>query len=573
MEITKTISAVFVTSSIGYKNTYSGKTIIGDFTYALIVTKRDGNLGAFVQCLPLQSTKEWMCITAFSLTEESSGTMKNIEMTKKFSNINDDGWGEDNFMLWEELAGKKYLILEAKITIVDSYLGPPDVFETKSNKVIFHRLAKDFLSDKPKTSKHQAIDSTWIIEGQETDNGMKFMVKKYNKEGKLESNLPSGAVVISLRGPTSIETKFGDLGKYICFGNQTNEDSDVTFLVHDQPFPCHAEVRKGVNYGREYLSIQTHGNVSFSLNDNSKIPLSSYILAENSPVLKSIIEKEGELDRDVSDFHPKSVRIFVNACYNGALEMSSDTTEYKVFCDVVKMVAVFKVDWAKGGCIEFFRKNLPEPSEDFKAYWDYALLALDLAIQHGNASYLEHLLSCTPKNYPMFRFQFFPLVFEMTNRSHFDLAMAMIVEFGFVENFLENVLTLLMVKHEIPLLNYWLNNFNFSLCEEETFPLLIKAIEPITSSEVCSKFIKIRDECELTYDEMVDKDSDMIKREPLPNDGTLATVARNHWATIVSSTWPCSEERPFSLARTKLWGKEEIIDVKEEIAIEAFEGA
>eukprot|EP00116_Pleurobrachia_bachei_P004081 sb/3464343/ len=469
----------------------------------------------------------------------------------------------------EKLDGIETFTIEAKITIENSYIGPPDVSKPKSNKVIFHRPAKDFLSHEPKTSSHQANDSTWIIEGQKAFIGIRFMVKKYNKKGKLEPNLPSGAVVITLRGPTSIETKFGDLGKYIFFENYNFKDSDVTFLIHDQPFPRKAKVQKGVNFGREYLSIQTHGNASFCLKDNIKIPLNSYILAENSPVLKSIIEKEGELDHDVSDFHPKSVRIFVDACYTGTLEALSDTAEFEVFSDLVKMVAVFKCDWAKEGCIEFFRKNLPERTEDFNAYWNYGLLALDSAVKYGNTNLLEHFLSCIPLKNPKFQFRLFSQMAETKNRSHFDLAIAMLVEFGLVKRFMEHTLTLLMVKHEIPLLNYWLENLNFSLCDEETLPLLTEVLEPIISSEICCKLLKALDEeSKQTDEERKKEDQTEFAREPLPHDGTLATVARNHWATIVSSTWPCSEKRPFSLVRRHLWEKEEIIEVKDDIETE-----
>ena len=116
---------------------------------------------------------------------------------------------------------------------------------------------------------------------------------------------------------------------------------------------------KEVNFGKEFLSLPAHGNISFSLKDGSTIPLNSYILARNSPVLKNIIEEEGELDHDLSDFEPESVQIFTDACYTDTLERLSEATEFKVLSDFVKMVSVFKIEWAKAseGVDKFERLN------------------------------------------------------------------------------------------------------------------------------------------------------------------------------------------------------------------------
>ena len=48
---------------------------------------------------------------------------------------------------------------------------------------------------------------------------------------------------------------------------------------------------------------------------------------------------------------------------------------------------------------------------------------------------------------------------------------------------------------------------------------------------------------------LADKDS---KIPAIPNDGTLATLARNNWSEEAGSTWPCSKKRPFCLVRRKL---------------------
>ena len=48
---------------------------------------------------------------------------------------------------------------------------------------------------------------------------------------------------------------------------------------------------------------------------------------------------------------------------------------------------------------------------------------------------------------------------------------------------------LLMIKCNIPLLNYWLENFNFFLIDEDNFSLLAEAVERSTNAEVCCKFM------------------------------------------------------------------------------------
>eukprot|EP00116_Pleurobrachia_bachei_P003188 sb/3463450/ len=561
MEMTTTISAKFATSYIGSETISSKETVFGEFLWWFQVVKAGKFLEAYLWCKPLQSVKEWMCLTSFTLTEQY--TDKKYKTSHKYS-TNDprkyiEGWCWAEFKVHRDIGGAKTLTIKADITIIDSYLGQPDVTEAKSNVVIFHRLAKDFFPTK--TSRHHASDSCWIAEGRKSEGGITFVIRKYNAEGKLE-DLPFGAVLITVRGPDKLENKFGDLGRDIWVGTKINEESVVTFVIQDLPFSYKAEVQKGFNYGKEYLSLPVHGNTSFCLKDSSKIPLNSYIMAENSPVLKEFIEKEGELDHDVSDFDPNSVRIFVDACHSGTLEMLFDTTELKlkVFRDVMKMVTVFKVDWAKESCFEYFRTRLPKPLEDFSTYWDYAVLALDSALTNdADGSLLGHLLSCTPHTKTKFQVRLFPLVTVVTKRSHLDLLMAMLVEFDLVGDFMKQLVIILTIGNKLPLLNYWLKNFNFSLCDEETMNLLTEALEPIISSEVCCKLMTAIDEESKQTDDIREKEDCKMKSIKLiQSDGTLATVARNHWAKIVTSTWPCSKKRPFSLARRNLWENSEI---------------
>eukprot|EP00116_Pleurobrachia_bachei_P013914 sb/3474176/ len=108
----------------------------------------------------------------------------------------------------------------------------------------------------------------------------------------------------------------------------------------------------------------------------------------------------------------------------------------------------------------------------------------------------------------------------------------------------------MMFKNRIPLLNYWLENFNFSLCNEETLPLtlLAEAVEKTTDPRLCCNFMKnLKNEDVNGIEEAVVDGGDLI-----PKDGTLATLARNRWKKNKDATWPCSNKRPFSLTGREL---------------------
>ena len=129
--------------------------------------------------------------------------------------------------------------------------------------------------------------------------------------------------------------------------------------------------------------------------------------------------------------------------------------------------------------------------------------------------------------------------------------MVMAIEYDIVDQFTQQSLTLLQF---IPL-NYWLENFNFNLCNADTLSLLAEAVELNINVETSCKLMKaIEDEGKITDEiiALVDKKENAEVKEMILEDGTLATVARNHWRAIVSSTWPCSQKRPFSLARRQL---------------------
>eukprot|EP00116_Pleurobrachia_bachei_P007729 sb/3467991/ len=266
------------------------------------------------------------------------------------------------------------ITIAAEITILDSFIGPLKIAPSaKPNWVTFHTMLKDYISDsrEHKKTSHQINGITWLITGGKFGSDqITFMVSKFDSNGKEviifdpENNF--GYVGINITGPflNSLLTTYGRCNSGITMPIKFLKTADlvsavVTFTINDEPLPSEADVPKGVDFGREYISLYGHGNCSFKLQDDSRIPLSSYILARNSPVLKRFIEEEGEQDHDVSDFEPGSVKIFIDACYTGTLELLTDDTEFKVFRDFVKMVAVFQVGWIKPGCRQFYQNHLP----------------------------------------------------------------------------------------------------------------------------------------------------------------------------------------------------------------------
>eukprot|EP00116_Pleurobrachia_bachei_P003219 sb/3463481/ len=274
-------------------------------------------------------------------------------------------------------------------------------------------------------------------------------------------------------------------------GTKTDEQSVVTFSIHDNPSSCDIEEPKGIDFGKDYLSIPAHGNVTFHLRGENRISLNSYILSRNSPVLKNSIEKKRALHHDVSDFEPESFLIFVDMCYTGTIDLLKMCTEFCVFRDLFKLVTVFKVDWAKLGCYQFYRSHLPSPSVDFDAYWVHSLFALDAVVKYTDFNFIDHLLTCTPESKTKFQFNILERLVETQVPSELDLIMTMVVEFGLVGDFMKQLLTVMMFKFNIPLLTYWLENFNFLLCDKETLSLLGEAVTRNTSPRISCQLMEI----------------------------------------------------------------------------------
>eukprot|EP00116_Pleurobrachia_bachei_P003225 sb/3463487/ len=526
---------------------FSDQKLLHGFLWRVSVETNDPYFfGYYLHCANIDSTTEWSCGTTFSL-QSDFGEAKRLTTSYVFSNKTVNlGYGWGKFVKKDK---RKTIKVTACVNITSITLGTPSIEPITPDQisaVMFQRrFSLNNLNNNVSYTSYEANGKTWLVHIQKPDaNKLKLKVECYDTQTGTLENLDNSVLLVIEESKNVRQTR--GLGEFFNFNlkNDVGSTVEVTFII-DYALPLFSGP-PGVDFGREYLSLPAHGNNSFLLKDNTSIPLNSYILARNSPVLKGFIEKEGDLDHDVTDFEPEAVRIFADACYTGTLEKLSDETEFKVFCDFVKMVAVFKVDWAKSGCLEFYKKHLPKPSKDFNSYWEYALLGLESVIKHADASLLEHLLSCIPENKLKFQFRLPQLIAESTKRTHLDLIMALVVEFNLVEKFTEQILTVLMMNSRFPLLTYWLENFNFSLCDKDVLPLLAEAVEQNGSADLSCEFITVlKSESEKSDDE--NKDENLI-----PEDGTLATIARNRWSKMKTSTWPCSKKRPFSLIRRSL---------------------
>eukprot|EP00116_Pleurobrachia_bachei_P003217 sb/3463479/ len=527
----------------------SENILLHGFLWDVLVDTKDSDFFDCYLCCENangDSKNKWSCGTTFSLQSYESGGAEQLKTTSYVFNNEVQNWGWGKFMKKYE---RKIIKITACVTITSITLGTPSIEPITPDNisaVMFQRrLSIKNLDNNVSYTCHEANGKTWLAHIQKPEaNKLKFKVECYDTQTGTLENLDKSVLIVMEESKNVRQTR--GLGEFFNFNLKNNVGSTVkaTFII-DYVLPLYSGP-PGVDFGREYLSLPAHGNNSFLLKDNTSIPLSSYILARNSPVLKNLIEKEGELDHDVTDFEPEAVRIFADACYSGNLEKLSDSTEFKIFCDFVKMVSVFKVEWAKGGCLEFYRKHLPKPSEDFNSYWEYALLALDSVIKHTDVSLLDHLLSCIPENKLKFQFRLPQLIADTTKRAHLDLIMVVVVEFNLVEKFTEQILTVLMMNGRFPLLTYWLENFNFSLCDKDALPLLAEAVEQNGSADLsCELITLLKSESGKADDE--NKDENLI-----PEDGTLATLARNRWSKMKTSTWPCSKKRPFSIIRRSL---------------------
>ena len=162
---------------------------------------------------------------------------------------------------------------------------------------------------------------------------------------------------------------------------------------------------------------------------------------------------------------------------------------------------------------------------------------MDLAVKVGNRDFMEHFISCVPDRKMHLKIQIPRLLAEITKRVNLDFLMVIVVEFKMIPDFMQHLL--LMVKHKIPLLSYLLETFNFSLCDDEMSEALTLALERYGNTR-------------LTYNFLSASNQGGDERKVEAEDGTLATLARNHWTNIGNSKWPCSNDRSFSLTKRRL---------------------
>eukprot|EP00116_Pleurobrachia_bachei_P002763 sb/3463025/ len=553
----------FTTSELDTnKPTTGGTFIYQSFAWRVAVKQTQDQLSAFLHCEPLDSVPEWSCTAGFSLTERDSGLHQYVVHTFSSAVVEDEttlklgkGWTE--FMPISEIGEREEFVILAEISVKDSFFGEPSIRPYLSLPIVFSRDFPGHLLLRGATlhSSHKTEHVIWDLEVQclEKEGELGVTVTGYNAASGLIMEL-NDVVVSTVRQGTEVRVMSSPVTHTAIYPDYKVEGEDavvkITIDIHtveDKP-----SLSQGVNFGRGLLALPQHGNYSFILKDGSRIEVTSFILAHNSPVLKKIIEGEGELDHDVSDFQPEAVRIFVDACYTGSLEKLVDDTEFKVFGDLVKLLGVFQVSWTDVGCLSFYETNLPDPTDGFTAYWDYALLALDLAVKHGSRAFLTVLLSNTPAEKSNLQLHFSTLLANTTKPQHLDLLMAMVVQFDLVSEFMQQILALLMVGYKIPLFRYWLANFNFKqLCEGHVMKSLMVALERITDAQLACSFLESLEE---------EEEGEGIKL--VTEDGTLVTLARNHWCKIRDSVWPCmgdNKQRPFSnFPRNLEWEEEEV---------------
>eukprot|EP00116_Pleurobrachia_bachei_P003532 sb/3463794/ len=508
--------------------------------------------------------------------------------------------GEPTGNGWPEFikdSGQRELKVNVSVTIKNSYFGQESIW-SRLNSALQNLEDRENLHLGIKADRESTIifngnicltnelteyisfeqsGRTWIVEIEKpVQRRLKLKVNGYYTATGVVENLDESVVVLVRQNPTLRQCK--QLGQAINFnlGSEAGASVLATFIIIansvcekepagtssgtkpapfnptsiEQPTRTSSETNQapfnpesikksgGVDFGKEYLSLPAHGNNSFVLRDNTNIPLNSYILSRNSPVLKNLIEEVGEIDHDVSDFEPQSVRIFVDTCYTGKLDKLVDSTEFKVFSDFIKMVAVFKVAWAKEGCLVFFKNRLPKSLTEFTGYWECALLALDCSVKFGDDKFLTHIFSSVPENKTSFQFKISRLLAATSKRPEMDLVMALVVQFELHSTFVQHLISILDIGHSLPLQDYILENFNFSLCDKETISFLSEALSRCISPEYACNFMKSVETERL--------------RKACIEDGTLATLARNLWLNTEDSNWPCSNKKPFSQTKRNL---------------------
>ena len=505
-----------------------------------------GYISLYLACEPVNSSAEWRCSVEFSWKELNGEEQRN---SHTFSSSHSQRMGMIKFRPDE---GEAEITIEACITIEDVYMDRPILgsLEAVSNRVItFHHrlplLDPDSTDPFSVTFIQEAKGQTIVARVNSNATGLAFRVDSYNIESGLMED-KSGIVVVVVKEDTIARTIAGNIGDSICldFPKKTWPGKLLTIMVDDFN-SGEGLTRKGLDFGREYLDVPPPGHVTFRLKDKTVIPLNPYILAQNSPVLKNLIEEDGTLEYELISYQSESVRIFIDACYSGTIEKLYSTRDLHVIEDFFTMVVeLLNVPWATEQCLNFFKEGLPK-SLKTDGYWHFAFMALDLSVIHGNHSFLVHLFSSIPEKKEALMFKFSYLLTETENFLQVELVMALAVEFDLVPDFVNQLHSAIILSEKATIIVHVLENFNFSICDDQDLKLLSESLKEKWPCE-CFKEA-------LESEKNVNENTDQIEGDLIPKDGTLATLARNHWRKITGSTWPCSKARPFSVTKRDLF--------------------
>ena len=135
------------------------------------------------------------------------------------------------------------------------------------------------------------------------------------------------------------------------------------------------KVRVPVNFGRHFIGVPTHENLTFNLGDGVRIKANSIILALNSTVINDLTTNLHQTSLEADDFCREAVECFIESTYTGNIE----TLNLEIFRDFNKMSRVFKVSWLVAKCTKYFASHL-NLKVNKKASYPEMMFAVDEAV-------------------------------------------------------------------------------------------------------------------------------------------------------------------------------------------------
>ena len=236
-----------------------------------------------------------------------------------------------------------------------------------------------------------------------------------------------------------------------------------------------------MDFGIEYLSSTSHGNLRFLL-DGEELTANSAIMSFNSPAIKKMTIDEGLTAISVEEFSKGAVHCFLEASYSGKLGKIRRNN----FRQVNKLVHKFEVDWLIERCFKYFQSLTEavkeDDFEDQLYVFEEAMHVMEKlkkrnfvddvirkftskgrCTQYFVKNYLKDLGSCL--------FESLGVILEMTSNEAHVLAEIVI-------NDLEsNILCLNQNSRRI------LENLNFSACPPSHLPVYQKLLEKLENIE------------------------------------------------------------------------------------------